>query len=493
MNESSDSPERKLRIATRVYASAEGNMKISDAMRIAGYCTADRKGGTIYQRVRRTAQALIANAEKSSATVPPSINITGNYNCIKSSVSSQSSSVDVYASESSNAFSTPPRIRNREENTKRRRVGSKEKQHRDAMKIRRRKKETSAMKVATKRIATSRMLPHGHPEKLSDIKIVNLVNNEYKTTVVAKTASMMVRQGRIGMSPMRRGPTKYVPSQIWSLLKGAFVSYIKLEQAHSSEQASMKQLSLKTNKCLNKGGYARADMYYTKKLRSETADELEIGKKNMVEQRRVLWTTFSNLNLWFDTWEGALVDLGFGRLKRPNEECDGSVHFFEGQLDRILNLDETDGALDNTTGQRGGRPGIVFYSQDVSGGASRANKTSYSPTIIAGSTASGDPLPVHFQLKTLAQTDAGQKLNINLFEHAKDVYGKYGWPERRAFPCSWGLNEKAGMNAVEFDKYLTNSILPLYPDVEDLPRKRYVSFVCYAVSSFSFSLIYFVL
>ena len=165
--------------------------------------------------------------------------------------------------------------------------------------------------------------------------------------------------------------------------------------------------------------------------------------------------------------------------------------FYKGQVDRIVNLDETDGALDNTMGQRGGRPSIIFYSQDISGGASRANKTSYSPTIIAGSTASGDPLPIHFQLKTLAQTDTGQKLNINLFEHAKDVYGKYGWPDRRTFPCTWGLNEKAGINAVELDKYLTNSILPLYPDVEDLPRKRYVSFFCYAVSSFSFSLIYF--
>ena len=85
------------------------------------------------------------------------------------------------------------------------------------------------------------------------------------------------------MSPKRRGPNKHVPSQIWSLLKGAFVSYIKLEQAHSSEQATMKKLSLKTNKCLNRGGYVRFDMYYARKLRTETADELEIGKKNMVE------------------------------------------------------------------------------------------------------------------------------------------------------------------------------------------------------------------
>ena len=410
-------------------------MKVSDAMRVAGYCTPERKGGTIYQRVRRTAQLLLANGVKES-TVPPSIDLTGNYNRISSSVSSQSNSTGVNLSDSSNTFTTPPRIRNSEEHMKRKRLRSKDKQHHDAMKIRRRKTETFAMKVATTRIGTSRMLPQGHPEKLSDNKIVKLVNGEYDTNIITKTASMMVREGRIGMSPKRRGPNKYVPSQIWSLLKGVFVSYIKLEQARSSEQATMKKLSLKTNNCLNRGGYARCDMYYARKLRTETADEMEVGKKNMVEQRRALWTTFSNLNLWFDTWEGALVDLGFGRLKRPNDVCDGSVYFYEGQVDRIINLDETDGALDNTVGQRGGRPSIVFYSQDISGGASRANKTSYSPTIIAGSTASGDPLPIHFQLKTLAQTDAGQKLNINLFEHAKDVYGKYGWPDRRALPCT---------------------------------------------------------
>ena len=137
---------------------------------------------------------------------------------------------------------------------------SKDKQHRDALKIRRRKNEVSAMKVATTRIATSRMLTKGHPKKLSDVMIVKQVNDKYATNIVTKTASMMVRDGRAGMSPKSRGPSKNIPSQVWNLLKGAFVSFIKLQQAHSSEQATMKKLSLKTNKCLNKGDMQ--DMIY---------------------------------------------------------------------------------------------------------------------------------------------------------------------------------------------------------------------------------------
>jgi hypothetical protein len=34
------------------------------------------------------------------------------------------------------------------------------------------------------------------------------------------------------------------------------------------------------------------------------------------------------------------------------------------------------------------------------------------------------------------------------------------------------MNERAGMNAVELEKYMKNSILPLYPDIEDTPGKR---------------------
>ena len=100
--------------------------------------------------------------------------------------------------------------------------------------------------------------------------------------------------------------------------------------------------------------------------------------------------------MWFNTWEGVLIELGFARLNREGYDCEGSVLFFDGNKERIINLYETDGALDNTCEQRGGRPSFLFYSKDISGGASRANTTSYSPKIIAGSSSAGDPLPLHF-------------------------------------------------------------------------------------------------
>jgi hypothetical protein len=108
------------------------------------------------------------------------------------------------------------------------------------------------------------------------------------------------------------------------------------------------------------------------------------------------------------------------------------------------------------------------------GGATAANKSGYSSTIICGSNAAGEPIPPHFQLKTAAQTDEGQRLSVDWFTNVKNIVAKFGYPERRPFPCTFGMNEKAGMNSVELDKYINNSIVPLYPDIADTAGKRVI-------------------
>ena len=55
-----------------------------------------------------------------------------------------------------------------------------------------------------------------------------------------------------------------------------------------------------------------------------------------MEDRRSKWTTYSNLNLWFDRWKLDLIELGFG-----TEDRDGSLLIPEDQLTQIFNIDET--------------------------------------------------------------------------------------------------------------------------------------------------------
>jgi hypothetical protein len=46
-------------------------------------------------------------------------------------------------------------------------------------------------------------------------------------------------------------------------------------------------------------------------LSRDCADNLTAGKINHVEERRVKWTTYTNLDLWFSAWEKVLDNYGF--------------------------------------------------------------------------------------------------------------------------------------------------------------------------------------
>ena len=115
--------------------------------------------------------------------------------------------------------------------------------------------------------------------------------------------------------------------------------------------------------------------------------------------------------------------------------------FFPGQTRRIINIDETDGSLDDTTGQRGGRPSMVFTAPDLAGGGTSVNKSGYSSTTICGSSAAGEPVPPHFQLKSLAKKDDGQRMNGNWFLNCADVNVEFGLGEKKPMPGTFGMNE----------------------------------------------------
>ena len=53
-----------------------------------------------------------------------------------------------------------------------------------------------------------------------------------------------------------------------------------------------------------------------------------------------------------------------------------------------------------------------------------------------------------------------------------DARGRFGCAEEGIWPCTIGMNEKGGMTNDEFKTYIDNSIISLYPDLEDTPGKR---------------------
>ncbi len=54
----------------------------------------------------------------------------------------------------------------------------------------------------------------------------------------------------------------------------------------------------------------------------------------------------------------------------------------------------------------------------------------------------------------------------------KGIRGEFGFPSMQFFPCTFGLNEKGGMDKEEFEKYLLNSTISLYLEMEDWVGNR---------------------
>ena len=92
--------------------------------------------------------------------------------------------------------------------------------------------------------------------------------------------------------------------------------------------------------------------------------------------------------------------------------------------------------------------------------------------MITGSTAAGEAIPPHFQFQTSAKTTDGMKLRLDMVDYMKTVEGQFGHKAPAKFDCTHGMNGKGGMDDDEFEKFMLNSMLPLWPNARDVPGKR---------------------
>ena len=83
-----------------------------------------------------------------------------------------------------------------------------------------------------------------------------------------------------------------------------------------------------------------------------------------MEGRRSVWTTFNNINAWFDTLKQFLLDHKFSCESTPEEveEKKGELHFFDGKLYIIINLDISEMSTDTTSKFAVGRPSTSYSS-----------------------------------------------------------------------------------------------------------------------------------
>ena len=78
------------------------------------------------------------------------------------------------------------------------------------------------------------------------------------------------------------------------------------------------------------------------------------------------------------------------------------------------------------------------------------SKSALTKIMIGGSNAAGKPIPPHLQFQTLAQTPDAEALHIECIRYMLNVQAAFGHEEIQSFPISLGLNNKGGMEDVDF-------------------------------------------
>ncbi|KAL3760365.1 LOW QUALITY PROTEIN: hypothetical protein ACHAWU_000340 [Discostella pseudostelligera] len=187
---------------------------------------------------------------------------------------------------------------------------------------------------------------------------------------------------------------------------------------------------------------------------------------NNCEARRIMWTTYKNLKLWFESWESTLEELGIAL-----RGVDGKVYIPDHQMKNILNFDKTCLSLDGSDGARGGRPTVTFYDPRFPQLGRATSKGSLTTTMITGSTAAGEVLPPHFEFQTAAQSDNGAQIKYEAAKFMLHTRGQYGTDKEQNWATSIGANAKGGMDDVELFKYIKNTIMPLYPKAAPVKGK----------------------
>lgn len=309
---SEDGPEHQKMVeeAAGIFKASNGKIKLVDAMKLVGFSQEQTRVMRVYQQVRRKAQKLTIIVGSLVVGGPSSNSNVSTLTASEEQTNSSSTTDTSIQSVRRRLLDTPPTVattppaRGSAESSsgrgsstgsvskspakgKKTRRSSKEVQRIHAAAARKAKRDRAAMKQATVLVHRSNQLPKGDPKKKSMRAIVDETNERFSSSLSSKTVGRYVRQGIINQSPLKRGPVGDFAPRIYNALKGAYSTYLKLEQASCREQSSVKKMAKLVNTCVNRAGMSKSREDLTRKLKKDTADQFDVGKANVVEARRL--------------------------------------------------------------------------------------------------------------------------------------------------------------------------------------------------------------
>lgn len=149
--------------------------------------------------------------------------------------------------------------------------------------------------------------------KISYDKIAEQMNakhelNGRKRSLKKGTLYNYVNNSLIGSSPRKKGPAPVLPPQFLDLLD----CHVSMTQLQGTEETKPRMLKALIGAALKGTQFeSMSEDYIYTMFRRKYPETVHPAKAMEMEERRMLWTTFPNLNKWFDGTKACLIHYGY--------------------------------------------------------------------------------------------------------------------------------------------------------------------------------------
>jgi hypothetical protein len=134
-------------------------------------------------------------------------------------------------------------------------------------------------------------------------------------------------------------------------------------------------------------------------------------------------------------------------------------------------MDEMKFSMDGSDRLTGGRPENLITLLGVARSGTTMNNSSMSSTLMFGSNAAGEALPVHVMFSSDAQEENYQ-VDARFLANFPRVVARFGNEEDQEFCAKVTVNEKSVSDSRVLHQAITCYTQRLYPDASDLPGHR---------------------
>jgi hypothetical protein len=278
------------------------------------------------------------------------------------------------------------------------------------------------------------------------------------------TVYQAAQNGLAGTSPKKRGPAPKIPM----ILLEVAATHSQVCQAGDGELKSkdIKRLIGASIEGTEYEGAFEIESVW-RKLRTTFPEKLQAAKKISVEDARAQWTTFDNLNQWFDDVKKDLIRTGLvDDIEVLDEEGNmvSEVFFKKDTKRRIINMDETHHNL-SITGDRGGSRAVTYHDPTIQRGAARGVKAGRHVTGVYATNADGEALPPFYIFDSGAKSDANFRVNTEWLVGLPSIRGRFGCPTMVESESFYAVRSRGSMDEELLNQYIETVIVPLYPNM----------------------------